>query len=214
VTAAGALWAGAGTNLGNGKKKKRGRSDGSLLPLFAQTFPNPCWITSHIQNRDDSYSRNGNFVVDCERKPQAKQTKKTMHSSVNASMKTKGRNISEYALDEVITHSDLLRIIERAALFQISHRFREYMNLAKFHQRRRRVLTSASEYITAFPERNFLRRSLKTRRCQAGDPISRPPPWSEAQRFSMAASRSGSVILSISIGLMMACVIAIGRQLV
>ena len=60
--------------------------------------------------------------------------------------------------------------------------------------------TSASECSTDFPELRRRRRSLRTRRCQAGEGITESCACNEAQRFSIAANRSGRLIFSISVG--------------
>ena len=173
---------------------------GLAWPPLTEASTDPSRVAAHIQDGDDPHPGFGDIVVGREREAPAEQAEESVNSPVNACVETQGGEISQYAFDEIIPHPIFLGIVEGFALLEVIHGFGQKMHLAQFHSRENFARTSASECSTDFPELRRRRRSLRTRRCQAGEGITESCACNEAQRFSIAANRSGRLIFSISVG--------------
>lgn len=124
----------------------------------------------------------------------------TIDASMDSRMEPERSKVPEHALEEVVPDPIFLSIVEGTALLEVLDGLGREMDLAQAHQRSKRARTSERDWNTALPARSFRCRSASRVRCQAGEARGRSPACSEAQRDSIAASRSGRLIFSISVG--------------
>ena len=169
-------------------------------PSLAKATANPRGTTAHIEDGNHPNAHRREVVIDREGEAGTEQAKVTIDASMDSRMEPERSKVPEHALEEIVPDPIFLGILEGTALLEVIDGLGREMDLAQAHHRSRRARTSERDWNTALPARSFRCRSASRVRCQAGEARGRSPPCSEAQRDSIAASRSGRLIFSISVG--------------